>query len=400
MNTGSSLQAPVHAARGRVLGLVAFALILLTATIALPALSGASTYRAGLNVRIDSGDQVEGNVYIVAPEMRFDAQAPQNVTIATITGNIHGSIGGNLQLLAGRTTVRADIDGSVHVAGGDVTLVGDVGGDVVVAGGSVTVDGSSTIGGDLIVAGGRARLDGTVQGSVYGTALTIRHGGTVNGDMQVQTSRLSVTSAAQVQGDLRYQSPIDADIARQTGISGTIERTNATPWAGVGDGALSPFGSLLKLTWSLLTGAAVIAIAPRLLSRIADHAQGVLQPAAIGIVAIVLLPVAALLLLGTIIGIPLGVMLLAMIPIGLYLSQVVAGLTLGRLVMPRSWRDGSRGTMILAMTLGVLVLGILRMLPIPYLGPIVTAIITFWGFGAIIMVVTDLTSNRLRARGA
>jgi hypothetical protein len=176
------------------------------------------------------------------------------------------------------------------------------------------------------------------------------------------------------------------------------DRTNSAPWTGIGDGALHPFGSLLKLTWSLLAGAAVITLAPRLASRIADHATPPLQPAAVGLISLVLLPVVALLLLGTILGIPLGVLLLIMLPVGLYLSQVFAGLAIGRFLMPRSWRDGSRGYLLLAMTLGVLIIAVVRMAPVPYLGPIVTAIVTFWGFGATVMLVTDLTSNRLRER--
>jgi hypothetical protein len=176
------------------------------------------------------------------------------------------------------------------------------------------------------------------------------------------------------------------------------DRTNSAPWTGIGDGALHPFGSLLKLTWSLLAGAAVIALAPRLASRIADHATPPLQPAAVGLISLVLLPVVALLLLGTILGIPLGVLLLLMLPVGLYLSQIFAGLAIGRFLMPRSWRDGSRGYLLLAMTLGVLIIAVVRMAPVPYLGPIVTAIATFWGFGATVMLVTDLTSNRLRER--
>jgi hypothetical protein len=87
-----------------------------------------------------------------------------------------------------------------------------------------------------------------------------------------------------------------------------------------------------------------------------------------------------------------------MVPVGLYLSQVFAGLAIGRYLMPRSWRDGSRGYLLLAMTLGVIIIAAIRMAPVPFLGPVVTAIVTFWGFGAAVMLVTDLTSTRLRER--
>lgn len=384
--------------RSRFLGLVAFGILLLLASIAIPLLTSASTYRSGLNVDIAPSDQLTGNVYIISPDLRFDGAAPQDLSIATISGNVHGRVTGDLNLLAGRTSVRANVGGSVHVAGGSVTIHSRIDGDLVVAGGNVTLASQSSVAGDVIVAGGKVRLDGRVQGTVYGTAVTIQQRGTVTGNLEVQTSRLSLENNARVNGRVRYQSPVDARIANSALVTGTTERTNAAPWSGIGDGALSPFGSVLKLTWSLLAGAAVIGLMPRLASRIADHATPPLQPAAVGIISIVLMPIIALLLLGTILGIPLGLLLLLLLPVGLYLSQVFAGLALGRFLMPRSWRDGSRGFLLLAMTLGVIIISAIRMAPVPFLGPVVTAIVTFWGFGAAVMLLTDLTSNRLRER--
>lgn len=396
MNAAALHQATTAHTRSRFLGLAAFAIILLLASVAVPYLSDASMYRSGLNVEIGPSEELTGNVYVAAPEMRFDGNAPGNVSIATITGNVHGTIAGSLHLVAGRTSVRANVSGSVYVAAGNVTIYGDVRGDLVVAGGNVTLDGQGSVAGDVIVAGGRVNLDGTVTGSVYGSALSFQQAGTVSGNLEIQTSRLVLDGNARITGDMRYQSPIDADIAQTARVTGATERTNATPWSGVGEGALRPFGSMLKLTWSLLAGVVLIAAMPRLASRIADHGSLVLQPAAVGIISLVLLPAVALLLMGTVLGIPIGLLLLLMIPIGLYFSQIVAGLTIGRFLMPRSWRDGSRGYLLLAMTVGVIIIAAVRMAPVPFLGPIVTAIISFWGFGSIILVLTDLTSRRLR----
>lgn len=383
--------------RGRFLGLAAFGIMLLLATIALPLVSGASTYHSGLSVEIGSTDRMEGNVYIIAPELRFNATAPANVSIVTMNGDIRGRINGNLHLLAGHTNVHAVVGGSVYAAAGNVRIHDRVDGDVIVTGGDVTITSGATIDGDLIIAAGTASVDGTIRGSVYGTALTISQEGTVEDNVEVQASRLVVGKNARINGDLRYQSPIDARMSSSARVTGAIDRTNAAPWSGVGAGALSPFGSLLKLTWSLLTGAALIVLMPRLASRIADHGSLILQPAAVGLIAMILLPLAGVFLLGTIIGIPLGVILLTLIPIGLYLSQICAGVSLGRIILPGSWQDGTRGSLLLAMTLGVILIGVIRMAPVPFLGPIVTVLVTFWGFGALVMVVTDLTSRRLRA---
>lgn len=398
MVSGPREQATSSHPRSRHLALAAFGIILVIATLALPLLAGASTYRAGFNVEISRTDPLSGNLYISATDVTFNANAPADVYIMAVTGNVNGSIDGSLTLLAGHTNVRADVDGSLLVAGGSVTIRGRVGGDVVVAGGNVALTEQSVIDGDVIVTGGDIRMEGLVGGTVHGSAMSIEHSGTVDGDMELQASRLVLDSSARVTGDVRYQSALEAEIAPLARVTGTIERTDATPWSGIGGGALSPFGALLRLTWLLLVGSAVVAGAPRLANRVAEHGAPLLQPAAIGIVSLFLIPVVAVLLLNTVIGIPIGILLLVLLAIGLYMSQIFAGLTIGRLLLPRSWRDGTRGFLLLAMTIGVLLIALLKMLPIPFLGLIVTAIVTFWGLGSAILLVTDLTSRRLRER--
>jgi cytoskeletal protein CcmA (bactofilin family) len=397
MAPGAQQQTASHP-RSRHLAVIALGIILVIATLALPLLAGASTYRAGLNVEINQVDSLSGNLYISASEIHFDASAPADVYIMAVTGDVEGSIDGSLNLLAGRTSVRADVGDSLLIAGGLVTIHGNVGGDLIVAGGNVTLSDQSFVDGDVIVTGGKIRTAGLVRGTVYGSALSIQHSGTVDGDMELQASRLLLDSSARVDGDIRYQSPIEADIAPLSEVTGTVERTDATPWNGIGGGALSPFGPLLKLTWLLLVGAVLVAAAPRLANRIAEHGNPFLQPAAVGLLSLFLVPVVAVLLLNTIIGIPIGVLLLMLLVIGVYMSQIFAGLTIGRILMPRSWRDGSRGFLLLAMTIGVLIIAILKMLPVPFLPLAVTAIVTFWGLGAVVLLVTDLTSSRLRER--
>ena len=66
--------------------------------------------------------------------------------------------------------------------------------------------------------------------------------------------------------------------------------------------------------------------------------------------------------------------------------------------MPRSWRDGSRGFLLFAMVIGTIVIGFLRMAPVPYLNVIVVVLVTVWGFGALLMLTRDVTSDRTRAR--
>lgn len=383
-------------ARSHYLGLVAFALILLLGTTALPLVSEASTYRGGLTVNT-SGVRIDGNMYVASLRSRIDTDVMGDLTLAAFTSSVYGNVGGSLHLLAGRTSVYGNVGGSVYVAGGNVDIRGTVEGDVVIAAGRIELRDGSRVTGDVVVLAGQLDSHGTVDGTLYASSLLLDQSGTVNGDLQVQADRLSIGRGATIGGDLRYQAPTDADIASGATITGETERTNATPWTGVGTGALAPFGTLLKVVWALVTAAVLVAVAPRLMYRFAEIASPVVQPAILGAIGLVALPMLAIIAMVTVLGLPVGVLLLVGYLVALYLSQVVVGLALGRFLLPRRWRDGSRGYLLLAGTLGLILIGLLRLLPFPYVNIAVTVVVTLLGFGAIISIVLDLTSDRLRA---
>ncbi len=67
--------------------------------------------------------------------------------------------------------------------------------------------------------------------------------------------------------------------------------------------------------------------------------------------------------------------------ISLYRCSSRLGLAIGRFILPKRWHDGSRGYYLLAMTLGVLFVGIVKMIPVPWVAGIVGLIVTIWGAG-------------------
>ena len=70
----------------------------------------------------------------------------------------------------------------------------------------------------------------------------------------------------------------------------------------------------------------------------------------------------------TIVGAPIGLIGFGLYFSVLYLSQVFLGLAIGRLILPSRWDTTSRGYNLLAMVIGVLILGGIRLIPVPYLG--------------------------------
>jgi hypothetical protein len=95
----------------------------------------------------------------------------------------------------------------------------------------------------------------------------------------------------------------------------------------------------------------------------------------------------AVLLMVTVIGLPVGLIALLGFFAVLYLSQVFVGLALGRLILPKSWGDAGRGYNLLAMVVGVVIIGGIRLLPIPFLSGIIAVVVGLLGLGAMMMQI-------------
>ena len=258
-------------------------------------------------------------------------------------------------------TASAEDDGEKE----RIVLVGDVVvereghlGDVVVLDGDVTVRG--TVNGDVIV------IDGDI---------TIR--GTVTGDVVAVAGLATLGQRGNVEGDLIYG---DKEPVRTSGsqVGGDVEKID------LGDASLiGAIGFFIGFVVSMfLLGLVLILLAPRAAEAVARTARTKpLISAGVGLLGIILIPLIAVAALITIVGIPLGIVLLLLIVPLLAISYVTAALVLGRLILKKS--------KFLAFLIGLIILGLLTLIPIA--GGLICLLAIVFGLGA--LLVTLFTSR-------
>ncbi|MFP5362659.1 MAG: hypothetical protein ACLGI5_08005 [Thermoleophilia bacterium] len=237
---------------------------------------------------------------------------------------------------------RDETAGDIVVLDGDVTIRGQVTGDVVVVDGDITIRG--TVAGDVVAISGLA---------------TLGRRGRVGGDL--------------VYGDDR---PVQAPGSR---VAGEVTKLD------VGD--VSVIGAIaiwVALTVSLLLlGLILLLLAPRAADAVARTGREKTGIAGlVGVVAFFLLPVIAFGALVSVIGLPLGVVLLLLI-IPLYaIAYCAAGLVVGRLILKRAT--------LLAFVVGILILQALALIPIA--GGIVGFVATCLGLGTLLVAIVRARS--------
>lgn len=371
------------------LGLAAFAIILLMTALALPVLGIASEMRSGGTVTIEATELIDDDLYVAAGEFILEGRTNGDVLVAAGRIDVPGSVIGSLNIAGGETDVDGEVGRSVRILGGDTVLSGDIGGDLVIFGGRTEVQESVSIGGDLLIYGGELDLRGDVLGSVKGTVGSMTIGGRVDGDIDLDVQSLEVTTGAEIDRLLQYVSRQEADIAPGADI-GEVQHTETAPW-GTGDGFRAQlFSPLVRTLWLLAAGVALVVLAPRLSAAVSGNVSRPWIPAIIGLLTVMLLPVIAIVLMISVIGLPVGLILLVLFVIALYLSQVVVGQRIGTLLLPRRWNDGSRGFLLLAMTLGVILISAFRFVPLPFVSAVVNLVVAVLGLGAVVLLVRQL----------
>jgi hypothetical protein len=96
--------------------------------------------------------------------------------------------------------------------------------------------------------------------------------------------------------------------------------------------------------------------------------------------SLIAIPVAAIIALITLIGIPLGLILVGLYAIFLYLSWVIAGILLGRLIL--QILGTMEPSLILSALIGLFILILVGW--IPYLGGFVNLVVILFGLGIIL----------------
>ena len=271
--------------------------------------------------------------------------------------------------LGGDVGITERVEGSLHVLAGQVRVDAPVQGDASLAGGSITVNGA--VRDNLRAAGGQVTINGPV-----------------GGNASVVAGTLVLGPLARIAGKLSFRGgELKQDPAAQ--VVGTVEQHAERTWARHERGPFSRYTHGWFWTIGLLVLAGLLAAAlPGPSQRMAHELRE--RPwvtTLVGLVALTTIPVATVLVMITVVGIPIGLLAIvgyaALLLVGyVWLAVVVGGLLLDRVNPEHAtltvWRAG-------AAVLAMLTLALLARLP--FVGGLVGFVALVVGVGMIVAAV-------------
>ena len=287
------------------------------------------------------------------------------------------SVGGNVR-------VTEPVDRNLYVAGGEVTVAAPVDGNARIAGGEVKIASGAPIGKNLSVAGGEIEVNARVAGNLNVAGGEVKIDAPVDGNATVAAGSLVLGPNANIAGKLRFRGGnIEQDPAARV-AGGIVHTRNHHVGPKYGYWVMTAVWTLgLMLLAALIAGAL-----PGPVKRMEQELRT--RPwlaSLLGLVALICIPIAAVLVMITIIGIPIGILALmgyaALLIVGyVTTSVVVSGLILAQsrseAAQRTAWRVGGA-------VLAMLVIASLARLPI--VGGLVCLVALVVGVGAIVAAV-------------
>jgi cytoskeletal protein CcmA (bactofilin family) len=299
--------------------------------------------------------------------------------------DVSAAVNGDAVLAGGNVRLDANVGNGVYAAGGKVSVNGSVGRNVRMAAGHVEIGSNAKVSGNVTVAGGDVAIRGAVKGYLQAAGGHVLIDGPVDGDVVAAGGQIELGPLARIGGKLTYRSEdFKRDPAAQVaGAVQVLERNRAVhedSWQWhhrAGGGWIWSAGVILM---AALFAAAMPVVSARLAQELRAHPGLALLW---GFIAFVCIPVGAVVLVITIIGIPLALLAILLYLALLLAGYVVAAATIADLALRRfkpeaaarvAWRAGAAIVAALALTL---------LARVPLLGGLVVLAAMLAGIGAI-----------------
>lgn len=363
--------------------------VLLALLLFVPSTALAQSTVSGTSTVVISGGR---NVYAGGAQVRPDRPAEGDFMAAGGRVVLDQPVGGDAALAGGAVDVRAPVSGDLRAMGGDISVESSVGGELLVTGGQVSLRPGATVAGPARLYGGTVTIDGRIDGPLRAGAQKVTILGEVRGDAYIDAGAVVLGPRARLGGALIYASDAELERAPTATVAGGITRRPAAagpgqprPPAPAGPGAFIA-GGIMSFFALLACGAVFILLLPVFGRHAAARVRSEpWQALGLGFAMLVAVPVLAVLLFITLLGIPLGLAVLALYPVLLLAGFVVgvlfvAGWLPVALRNPAPARWGASVGWFAAALLLVMLAG-----AVPVAGGIVVGLLSLAGIGALVL---------------
>ncbi len=282
---------------------------------------------------------------------------------------ISGTINGDAYVAAGQIIVSGTINGDLIAAGGSINISGEITDDVRIAGGNLFING--IIGDDVSMAGGEINISdiAIISGGAQAAGGNILHAGSIGEEFKAAGGLISLSSTAHIGGNFDYLSEASANVSEGATVEGTTNKNQGGPnYASTQKAfasmfrAISAFVSISGIITFLVLGFLVIKFAPNYTDRATNVIQNqTLRSFLVGLLAMIITPVLFIILTLTLVGFPLGLIMLFIGFLYLMFGKIYVLTAIGQRIL--GYRQKSP-TPLVAFFLGMVLYSLVMAIPV------------------------------------
>lgn len=361
-------------------------------TFLVPATSQAAEVRKADRVEVDANEVIDDTLIVLAQTAVIDGHVVGDALVFANSVRVTGTIDGNLITAAEEVEIQGVVGGSVVTAGRDVYVGALQGSQLYAAGRRVTLD-AVQLSGDAMLAGSRVDVAGGVGRDVYATGERIVIEAALQRDLVITGDDLYVGNNVTVGRDLEahVEDPDDLEVEAGAMIAGT---TNI--FDDLDDSRFDDIGFYLRkfcmLAAGLLFGIVAFVLVPNMFQapREQTEQRRWARVFGIGLASLVLIPIAAVFVALTLIGLPLAMFAIGGYALALYLGKLFIAAEIGRRILKLDWNK--RSEVVWSLLLGLLILAVLAELPV--IGGLLGFALAVFGLGTVINYLLDWNRRR------
>lgn len=336
----------------------------------------------GSSITIDG--KVQGDVFCAGQSIIINGFVDGDVFCAGQSITINGEVRGNVRVIGNTLTINGKVARNVMVAGSNIVLgsKAEVGWDMMMAGATASIQG--TVKRDLEGVGSNLTLDGHVRRNVYFMSGDAQQGNK-EGDAKAE-STIHINKQAVIDGNFGYKARQEAQIEDGATIKGSTNHYMFMAREGRDRSAAAGgvWWMVIKIFSALLVGLILVSWLKKPVTEVTN--KMFTQPLitiGTGLLLLIVTPVIAVILMITLIGFPLGLIILGVWLMMLYFANVLVAIAVGQKIN-QYWNkklESGRHTLVHSMIIGVIVLYLIFSIPI--IGGLACFISMLFGLGYI-----------------
>ena len=366
----------------------------LVLAVGLSAPAEAMETRSGENISIESDEIIDDTLIVFGRTARIDGLVTGDLIVFAQSVEIVGAVHGDVYSFGRAIEIDGDVGGGI-AAFGQVIRIGDtVGQSIYGFAQSILSRRDASIGGDLFAFAEDVNVGGSVGRNVtaFGNTLTVT--GEVKRDVTFFGSLAAVHSSALIGGNLDVDLPAGENLQMDSAASVVGETIVDVPEPDRDEGELLSVWTFVRMAlWlaaAFISGMLLLRALPALRRVPLDGLGEMALSAGVGALVLIVMPVAAVLLCVTLIGLPAGLVMAAVWALGLYVSKIVVAHFLGSALLRPKQQD--TGSMALSLLVGLVL--VLIAVSLPYVGWAINMLMIIIGTGAIGLVLFRSVRNR------